>query len=179
MKKLSLLLLAFALPHFAWAQVLLFQATLTGAGENPPNASAGTGFATASLDLSTNLLVFNDSWSGLSTPDTATHIHSPGPVGVNAPVIIPFTLANGFVAGLTSGSVSYSGTITPTQVNELMNGLFYVNVHTTAFPGGEIRGQLLAVPGAVPEPSTYALSGAAVLGLLVALRLRAKHAAAS
>jgi hypothetical protein len=178
MKKLVLLLLAFALPHFSWAQLLLFNATLSGLQENPANASPGTGTATASFNLGTNLFVFNDSWSGLSAPQTASHIHTPGAPGVNGPVVFPFGAAEGFVPGGTSGSVSFSTILTATQITQLLGGLFYVNVHTTAFPGGEIRGQITAIPSAVPEPSTYALAGAALLGLMIWRRVRVHcHAA--
>lgn len=165
-KPLSLFLLLAALAPISRAQLVMFEAHLTGSQETPSNASAGTGFATASLDLATDLFIFSDSWSGLSAPDTATHIHAPAPPGTSASVIIPFTAANGFVAGLTSGSVSYTNTLTPTQASQLLAGLFYVNVHTTVFPGGEIRGQLLAVP----EPATYGVGGIALLGLLAAGR---------
>jgi hypothetical protein len=168
MKKLLLLLSVVLLPQLSWAQLVLFQTQLTGSQENPPNASPATGWGTATLDLSTNFFVFNDSWTGLSAPATASHIHSPALAGSNAGVIIPFTAANGFIAGTTSGSVSYSGTLTSTQATQLLGGFFYVNVHTTNFPGGEIRGQITATP--VPEPSTYAVGAGAVLLLVVGRR---------
>jgi len=155
-----------ALAPFSRAQLVMFEAHLTGASENPPNMSLASGWGMATLDLATDWFVFNDTWSGLSAPATATHIHAAAPIGSNAPVFIPFTLANGFVAGTTSGSVSYSGTLSSTAASQLLDGLFYVNVHSTLFPGGEIRGQLLPVP----EPSTYALCGVAALGLLVLRR---------
>jgi hypothetical protein len=62
--------------------------------------------------------------------------------------------------GSPSGLVAV---LTQAQVNDLMAGLWYVNVHSTVFPAGEIRGQLLPVP----EPSTYALGGALLLGVIV------------
>jgi hypothetical protein len=172
MKKLFLFVLAMALlPHLSVAQLVLFQANMSGLQENPSNASPATGFATASLDLSSNLFVFHDAWSGLSAPSTASHIHAPGLPGINAPVIIPFTVANGFIAGTTSGTVDYTGTLTGLQATQLINDMFYVNVHSTVFPGGEIRGQLmLQGPVPVPEPSTYAIAGSALMLLLGARR---------
>ena len=171
-KTTLLLLLAFALPQLSRAQLILFEARLSGSQEVPARVTSATGFATASLDLATNFFVFNDTWSGLSAPSTGKHIHSPAPAGANAGVIIPFTAADGFILGTTFGSVSYSTFLTPARASELLNGLFYVNVHTTAFPGGEIRGQLHAVP----EPSTYALVGVALLGCVVWRRSRVSSA---
>ena len=176
MKKLSLFLLLFALPSLSRAQLVLFEAHLTAGQENPPTASTATGFGTASLDLATDWFIFNDTFSGLTGGSTASHIHSPGAVGTNGPVLIPFGIANGFVAGSTSGSVSFSGTLTPMQAQQLLGGLFYANVHTANFPGGEIRGQLLQVSSPVPEPSTYAFGGVAVLGFLALRRFRASRA---
>src|SRR5260221_8574916 len=77
-------------------------------------------------------------FSGLTSAASAAHIHGPGGPGVAAPVIIPLT---GFPA-TTSGTYSNTFAITPTQVSELTNGLTYVNIHDSVFPGGEIRGQL-------------------------------------
>ncbi|MFT3783160.1 MAG: CHRD domain-containing protein [Nibricoccus sp.] len=173
MKKLIPVLFAMVLlPHLSFAQMIWFQANLNGWQENPPVNTSATGWATASLDLSSNLFVFHDVWSGLSAPSTASHIHAPAPIGTNAPVIIPFTAANGFIAGTTMGTVDYSGALTALQANQLLNGLFYVNVHSTSFPGGEIRGQLVPVP----EPATYAAAGGALLLLALTLRLRKRHA---
>jgi CHRD domain len=172
--KLSFVLLALSLPVLSRAQLLLFTTTLSGSQEVPANASLGTGSGTASLDLATDFFTFNDTFSGLSSADTASHIHAPGLPGVSAPVIIPFTLASGFVVGQTFGSISYSGTLTPLQAAELEAGQFYVNVHTTNFPGGEIRGQLVQVFSTVPEASAFGCAGAAILFGIVALRRRRK-----
>jgi len=153
MKKLSVLFFVLAmalLPHLSQAQVISFRATLAGWEENPPRSTPAMGWATATLDLSTNWFVFHDNWTGLTAGATASHIHAPAPLGANAPVIIPFGPANGFIAGTTSGSVNYSGMLTNLQVSEFLDGMAYVNVHTTTFPGGEIRGQLVPVP----EPYT-------------------------
>ena len=75
-------------------------------------------------------------------------------------VIIPF-LPAGFVIGATSGSFSNSFALTPTQLTQVMSGGAYINIHTTAFPGGEIRGQIAAVP----EPGTAALLCLGLAGL--------------
>jgi hypothetical protein len=144
--------------HRASAQTT-YQAFLTGLGENPPNASPGTGFGTLVLDASQTQITVDESWSGLTAPATASHIHNAA-AGTNGPVIFPFS----GVPAATAGAIpEQSFAITAAQVVELQAGRMYMNVHTSTFPGGEIRAQLL--PTSVPEPSTLALSalGAAVL----------------
>ena len=146
-----------------------FQATLTGLGENPVNASPATGFGTVILNASQTQITVDESWSGLiGGAATASHIHGPGGVGTNAAVLFPFS----GVPAATSGSIpEQTFAITPTQVSYLFSGFLYMNVHDSTFPGGEIRGQLLLVP----EPSTMGLLGLGVGGLaLQAVRKRTR-----
>lgn len=120
-----------------------FQAFLTGLGETPPNASPGTGIGTVVLNAAQTQITVDESWSGLTAPATASHIHGPGGAGTNAPVLFPLS----GVPAATAGSVpEQSFAITPTQVGYLFAGYLYLNVHTATFPGGEIRGQLQLVP---------------------------------
>ena len=129
-----------------------FEAFLSGLGENPPNASPGTGFGTVVLNLAQNQIVVDESWSGLTAAATASHIHGPAGAGTNAPVLFPFA----GVPSSTAGSIpEQTFSITPTEVDDLFKGFLYMNVHTSTFPGGEIRGQLLLVP----EPSAIILGG--------------------
>jgi hypothetical protein len=147
-----------------------FQATLTGLGENPANASTATGFGTVVLNAGQTQITVNESWTGLTGgPATASHIHGPGGVGVNAGVLFPFT----GVPAATSGSIpEQTFAITATQVGYLFSGLLYMNVHDAQFGGGEIRGQL----SLVPEPSTIGLLGLGIGGaVLQAYRRRAKR----
>ena len=140
-----------------------FTAFLSGLGENPPNGSPATGFGTVVLNAAQTQITVDESWSGLVAPATASHIHSPGGVGTNAPVVFPFS----GVPAATAGAIpEQTFAINSTQVAQLFAGYMYMNVHTSAFPGGEIRGQLLLAP--VPEPGTLALAGvgAASLGFL-------------
>lgn len=152
MKKLTLLLLSVALPHLAWGQ-LMFGATLVGSNEVPPRATPAFGTAFATLDLSTNLFELNYEFDGLLAPQTGAHIHV-APRGENGGVLFPFPLGS---------PIMFTETLTDMQVDQLRTGLWYVNVHSTQYPGGEIRGQLMPVP----EPSTYAFGAAALLGLVV------------
>jgi len=164
MKKLSSALTLAALLGTSLAQAQsTFQAFLSGANEVGPNASPGTGFGTVILSADQTQITVNESFTGLTAPATASHIHGPALPGVNASVLFPFS----GVPAATSGSIpELVFSITPTQVGYLESGLLYMNVHTANFPGGEIRGQLVQVP----EPSVAALlvaglSGAAVWGL--------------
>lgn len=109
-------------------------ATLTSAAEVPPNGSAGTGRVEATFDKSTNVLRWTMNYSGLTGPASAAHFHGPAAPGANAGVVVPFTSATSPTEG--------QATLTPAQVADLMAGKWYVNVHTAANPGGEIRGQV-------------------------------------
>jgi hypothetical protein len=113
-------------------------ATLTGAQESPPVTTNGTGTATGTYDATSNTLTYNVSWSNLSGNATVAHFHGPAAIGTNASVIVPFT----FTAGATSASGT--ATLTDAQETDLLNGLWYANVHTQAHGGGEIRGQVTA-----------------------------------
>ena len=143
-----------------------FQAILTGAGEFPANGSTGTGLGTLILNAAQTQITVNETWSGISAPATASHIHGPGGVGTNAAVLFPFS----GVPAATSGSIpTQTFSITALQVGYLESGFLYFNVHDANFPGGEIRGQILPVP----EPSTIGLAG---LGLACAIwHLRRKQ----
>src|SRR5437660_546864 len=101
-----------------------FQAVLTGSQENPANASTATGFGTVVLSADQTTITVNESWSGLSAPATASHIHGPAAPGVNATVLFPFSP----VPNATSGSIAEKVfSITPTQVGYLQSGLLYFN----------------------------------------------------
>ncbi|MBK7232300.1 MAG: CHRD domain-containing protein [Saprospiraceae bacterium] len=109
-----------------------FTATLNGANEIPPNSSTATG--TVSLVYNTTTKVFVATIThNLSLP-TGGHIHF-GAAGSNGGVIFAFT-------NLSSPIVYTSGALNATQESDLYAGLYYVNLHTDAFPNGEIRGQI-------------------------------------
>jgi hypothetical protein len=140
---------------------MLFDASLTGAQEVPPTASQGTGFGTVLLNNALTQITVNLEWFNLTAPATVAHIHGPAAPGTNAPVI--FSLSG--VPAATSGAIpEQTFAITPAQVADLEAGLFYFNIHTSNFPGGEIRGQILA---AVPEQGgTCVLLGVSIASLV-------------
>ena len=113
-----------------------FRAALSSAAEVPSNASGGTGTLEASLDKGTSVLKWKVTYSGLTGPATAAHLHGPAMPGANAGVVVPFPSASSPAEG--------SATLTPAQIADLMAGKWYVNVHTAQNPGGEIRGQVMA-----------------------------------
>jgi len=120
------------------SQVVTLTATLAGTQEVPPNDKAGTGQAEVTFNKDTLALKYRVTYSGLSGPATGAHIHGPAAAGANAPVLVPFANPASPIAG--------EATLNPTQAGDLLAGLYYVNVHTAAHPGGEIRGQLRLKP---------------------------------
>ena len=108
---------------------------LTGAQEVPPVTTSGTGTVDSTFDKSTNTLTWTVSYSGLTGPVTAGHIHGPAAAGANAGVVIPFT-------GNLSSPITGKATLTAAQAADLTAGRYYVNLHTAKNPGGEIRAQL-------------------------------------
>jgi hypothetical protein len=115
-----------------------FKTTMNAASEVPTNQSGGTGSATITLDPATNKITWNVTFSSLTGPATAVHIHGPAPAGKNAGVMI-WLSTKGQPA---TSPVTGEGSLSAAQVSDLTNGQCYVNVHTDANPGGEIRGQL-------------------------------------
>jgi hypothetical protein len=117
--------------------VEVYTATMTSGEEVPPAAnSKGTGTAEVSVDIKTNELTWKVSYSGLTGPATMGHIHGPAGPGANAGVVVPFPN----VANATSAEGKAK--LTQAQYGDLAAGLYYVNIHTAQYPGGEIRGQL-------------------------------------
>lgn len=133
---------ALAVPATASAQSRFhFTANLSGGQAVPPSGSAATGSIIVTLFVaSPSGIAINGSFSGLGSSQISAHIHGPGAPGVNGPIL--FTLTT---SGTTSGAFSNSFPgLTPVQEAQLRAGLWYVDVHSTGFPGGEIRGQLIA-----------------------------------
>ena len=113
---------------------VIFAATINGASEVPANASAATGTATLNFNTFTKIFVIDVTHS-LAAAATAGHIHKAA-VGASGGVIFGF-------GTITSPFTYTSLALTAGQEADLNAGLYYVNLHSAAFPGGEIRGQLI------------------------------------
>lgn len=113
----------------------IYEATLTGAAEVPPANTGARGAAEVQFNANTNVLTWKVTYSGLSGSATAGHIHGPAGPSQNAGVTVPFTNVN-------ANPIAGQATITQQQYSALAAGQWYVNIHTAANPGGEIRGQL-------------------------------------
>ena len=125
----------------------LFVASLSGASEMPPVATAGSG--TATFTLIENVLLFRLDVQNM-VEVKAAHIHGPAPVGVNAPVRVNLYTAAAGTTFSGSGTVAQGAAPAPRAGADfdsvmvlLRNGNAYVNVHTVANPGGELRGQIV------------------------------------
>lgn len=120
----------------ASAAMINFSATMNSASEVPPKTSAGSGDMLATLDTATKTLTYTVTFMNLTGPATMAHFHGPAKAGVNAGVVIP--LGNNPTSPITGSKV-----LTDDQIKMLESGMTYVNVHTAANPGGEIRGQVM------------------------------------
>jgi len=125
---------AMALASPSMAAMVNFKASLSGKSEVPANAAAGTGSVTATYDSASKKLSWKGSYSGLSGPATAAHLHGPAVAGKNAGVMVPINPHGPSFEG--------SATLNDAQAKALMDGAMYVNIHTAANKAGEIRGQL-------------------------------------
>lgn len=164
----------------AHAAVFVYSATLSGANEDPPNASPGTGWATITYDDIANTMRVQAEFDGLLGLTTAAHIHccTMDPLAGNAGVATMTPSFAGFPSGVSSGSYDQTFDLTlvssfnPSYVTanggspesattalfaNMADGRAYFNIHSNVFPGGEIRGFLLA--SSVPEPGSLALLG--------------------
>ena len=179
-----------ALPAIANEQ--FYATTLSGANENPANASFGSGAAVVTVDLDLFTMRLQTTFAGLTGNVTASHIHCCTAAPANVGVATQTPTFGGFPLGGTFGSydrtfdmtlassynaafiINNGGTVS-TAFTALVTGLdagrAYLNIHSSFAPGGEIRGFLAPVP----EPESYALllSGLAVVGWVARRQKRA------
>lgn len=136
-----------------------------------------TGSGIFSLTLADNVMTITGEFGGLSGQAVNAHIHGPSPAGQNSGVLYGLFSFMTFGPENKSGSISASVPLVsgpngtafdiPAQLDQLNGGLWYFNIHSSTFGGGEIRGQILAVP----EPSSVALAALGAVGA-VAWQLR-------
>lgn len=175
----------------AQADTLTYVATLNG--PNEPTDSLGTGSATAVYDTTAHTLKLDVVFAGLTGNTTAAHIHAATtePLKGTAGVATQTPSFSGFPTGVKAGTYSSTfdlslasswnaayinnngGTPAAAEValaGALASGKAYLNIHSSSFGGGEIRGFLTAVP----EPSSLGLLGLGAIGLVASLRRQSR-----
>lgn len=125
-----------ALAAPAMAAMVNLKAELNGAAEVPPNPTTAKGSVTAAFDTTTKKLTWKGTYSGLSGPATAAHLHA-GEPGKNGGVAVPL-----FAGAAAKSPFEGEATLTDAQASDLLAGKLYANIHTEASKAGEIRGQL-------------------------------------
>jgi hypothetical protein len=153
----------------ATASIISYNVLLSGTESVPVNVTPAFGSATVIVNDVADTVFVSLSWTGLIGGNpSAAHIHCCVATNANGPVVIPFT------SFPTTTSGTYSNTFTGVSAVNIAGieaGLAYINIHNGVFPGGEIRGDILA---AVPEPASLSLVGIAALALFGSRRRRAK-----
>lgn len=158
--------LALAAP--AGAANLNVTTTMDGPSANAGagTGSAGTGTLVGTFNTVSKVLTWNITWSGLTGTPTLMHFHGPAATNQNAVVQENVGVAGPPVVG--------TATLDASQEADLIAGLWYLNLHTTTSPGGEIRGQV-STAAAVPGPGLALVLPLAALGAF-ASRTRKRHA---
>lgn len=128
-----------ATPSLSAAAVKNFMVVINGAQETPPNASAALGNGILTYDTATDTLCYSLSYIGvLAGGEILAHIHGPAAPGIPAGVILALPVG-------TPKSGCVVAPPLPFSKKDLFKNLYYVNIHSAGFPGGEIRGQILRI----------------------------------
>ncbi len=174
---------ALALTMPATAHESIYASPLTGGAEVPPNASPGSGMARVTIDFDLVTMRVQATFADLIGTTTASHIHCCAAADATAGVASQVPSFTGFPLGVMAGSYDHTFDMTMASsynaafitanggtvsgafnalVAGLDGGMAYFNIHTSSFPGGELRGQLALVP----EAETWALmlAGLAAVG---------------
>ena len=124
-------------PHSPYTSVMVGK--LSGANEVPPVATNGTGVADTTYDRQTSILRWTVTYSGLTGPVTSAHFHGPAQQGASGGITVP-------LVGSLQSPISGAATLNTVQAADLIAGRWYLNLHTAAHPGGEVRGQIVYRP---------------------------------
>jgi len=178
-KTLLLLIVFFGASYVSSGQI--YWVSLSGPAEAPPNNSPGTGKALITIDAVANTMRVQTTFSGLVAGVTASHIHAPTAVAGTGTAGVATTLPTfpGFPSGVTAGTYDQTfnmllaSSYNPSYVTNnggttasafaalraaISAGKAYLNIHSTTFPGGEIRGFLNLCPSInVSIPNAFAL----------------------
>ena len=119
-----------------FADTVAYKADLKGSAEVPANDSKGTGALDANYDTASKKFSWTITYSGLTGSATAAHFHGPAAAGANAPPVVPLT-------GALTSPIKGDATLTEAQLADLQAGRWYLNIHTDANKGGELRGQVV------------------------------------
>jgi hypothetical protein len=190
---LALVFAVLGLPSQGLTTPITYTANLDGPSESPSNTSPGTGFATVVYDDAAHTLGVHVTFSDLLGTTTAAHIHAATAVPLEGTAGVATQVPSfvGFPIGVTSGTydhiffdinidasawnpafiTAHGGTAAGAEAffaAALAGEMAYFNIHSTVFPGGEIRGFLV-----VPAPATMLLFGTGLAGL-AGIRLRRK-----
>ncbi len=125
-------------------EIVNFVMTLDGPQETPPVNTPASGNGVATLDTTTRLFSWNITFNGLLAPEIAAHFHGPAVACEMAGVALALPLGNPKVG---------SATLSVAQMNDVLAGRWYVNIHSGMHGGGEIRGQVYPAPFSNPLPN--------------------------
>ena len=118
------------------AEAITYKAVLNAQSQPTPNDSKGTGTAEVTYDTTRKTLAWTVTFDGLTGPATAAHFHGPAAPGANAGVAL-------LIGNNPTSPAKGTATLTDAQAADLQGGRWYINIHTAANRGGEIRGQVV------------------------------------